>query len=126
MAIERIIIAVIVASSLISMASAIAGEATYYTTYVPSSCYGFEDQGTMIAAANPGLFNNRAACGRFYKVRCTGPTNNVPNACRNGEVTVKIVDLCPGCGPNQLDLSLQAFSIIGNPDAGRIRIDYVQ
>ncbi|KAG8372459.1 hypothetical protein BUALT_Bualt12G0068400 [Buddleja alternifolia] len=123
MAIERVLIAVLIAASLISMASAIPGTATFYTVYVPSSCYGFQDQGTMIAAANPGLFNNRAACGRRYRVRCTGGTNSVP-ACRNGEVIVRIVDLCPGCGPDQLDLSREAFSAIANPDAGRIRIDY--
>ncbi|KAI3444100.1 hypothetical protein Pfo_000765 [Paulownia fortunei] len=127
MAIERVIITVIIASSLISMASAIAGTATFYTTYVPSACYGFQDQGTMIAAANPGLYNNGAACGRRYRVRCTGPTNQgIPQPCRNGEITVRIVDLCPGCGANQLDLSQQAFSRIANPDAGRIRIDYNQ
>ncbi|KAG8372458.1 hypothetical protein BUALT_Bualt12G0068300 [Buddleja alternifolia] len=123
MAIERVIFAVLIASSLISMVSAIAGTATFYTTYIPSACYGFQDQGTMIAAANPSLFNNRAACGTSYRVRCTGSTNSVP-ACRNGEVIVRIVDLCPGCGPNQLDLSREAFSRIANPDAGRIRIDY--
>ncbi|KAL8488757.1 hypothetical protein ACS0TY_024887 [Phlomoides rotata] len=126
MGIERVIISVIIISSLISIASAIAGTSTFYTPpYVPSSCYGFDDQGTMIAAANAGLFNNRAACGLFYRVTCTGPTNSVP-ACRSGSVRVKIVDLCPGCGPDQLDLSQEAFSVIANPDAGRIRIDYVR
>ncbi|KAK4404481.1 EG45-like domain containing protein [Sesamum angolense] len=124
MAIERLIILALVASTLISMASAIPGTATFYTVYVPSACYGFQDQGTMIAAANPALYNNGAACGRSYRVRCTGPTNNVPNVCRNGEITVRIVDLCPGCGADQLDLSQEAFSMIADPNAGRIRIDY--
>ncbi|KAL7097345.1 hypothetical protein ACP275_10G138800 [Erythranthe tilingii] len=127
MAVEiRVIMAVVIASTLISMASAIDGTATYYTTYVPSACYGFQDQGTLIAAANPSLYNNGAACGRRYRIRCTGGTNQTPNPCRSGEVTVRIVDLCPGCGANQLDLSQQAFSTIGNLDAGRIRIDYTQ
>ncbi|CAA2968231.1 Hypothetical predicted protein [Olea europaea subsp. europaea] len=122
MAIERIIIATLIATSLISMASAIPGTATFYTTLVPSACYGFEDRGTMVAAANPSLYNNGAACGRRYRVRCTGPAN----ACTGNEVTVTIVDLCPGCGNDQLDLSQQAFSVIANPDAGRIMIDYNQ
>ncbi|KAL0453800.1 UNVERIFIED_CONTAM: EG45-like domain containing protein [Sesamum latifolium] len=125
MAIQRVIIFMLVASSLISMAYAIAGTATYYTVYVPSACYGFQDQGTMIAAANSALYNNGAACGRRYRVRCTGPTNQgIPQPCRNGEITVKIVDRCPGCGANQLDLSQQAFSSIADPNAGRIRIEY--
>ncbi|XP_051120283.1 EG45-like domain containing protein [Andrographis paniculata] len=125
MGVERLILAAIVASSLFSIAVAIAGEATFYTTYVPSSCYGFASQGTMIVAANSQLFNNKAACGRTCRVRCTGRTNlGVPQPCRNGEVTVRIVDLCPGCGANQLDLSQEAFSIIADPNAGRIKIDY--
>ncbi|KAG8372460.1 hypothetical protein BUALT_Bualt12G0068500 [Buddleja alternifolia] len=119
MLIERVVILALIATGLISMASAIPGTATFYTTYVPNAC-GFPNPGTMIAAVNSGLYSNGAACGRSYRVRCTGPTN----LCRNGEVTVRIVDLCAGCGPNQLDLSQEAFSIIANPDAGRIQIDY--
>ncbi|KAI4295344.1 hypothetical protein L6164_035398 [Bauhinia variegata] len=116
----------LVITSLASTASAISGTATYYTVYVPSACYGNAQQGTLIAAANPSLYNKGAACGRRYRVTCTGGTNQVPNPCRGGSVTVKIVDLCPGCGANQLDLSQEAFSKIGNPDAGRIKIDYTQ
>ncbi|XP_073158283.1 EG45-like domain containing protein [Henckelia pumila] len=125
MAMERVIILALIATSLISVASAIAGTATYYTVYVPSACYGFTDKGVMIAAANRALYNNGAACGSFYKVRCTGPTNQgVPQPCRNGEITVQIVDLCPGCTDNQLDLSQEAFSMIADPNAGRIQIEY--
>ncbi|KAL2502379.1 Expansin-like EG45 domain-containing protein [Forsythia ovata] len=97
-----------------------------------SKCYGNQGQGTMIAAANPSLYNNGAACGtsacgRRYRVKCTGGTNNgVPHPCTGSEETVTIVDLCPGCGNNQLDLSQQVFSTIANPDAGRIRIDYTR
>ncbi|GER52089.1 expansin-related protein 2 [Striga asiatica] len=119
MATQRIIILAIAASSLVSMACAIPGTATYYTPpYVASACFGNEDQGTMIAAANLDLFNNRAACGQSYTVTCTGGN------CRNGAVTVKIVDFCPPCGPDQLDLSQEAFAVIADPSAGRIQIDY--
>lgn len=95
-----------------------------FLNFSASSCYGYQDQGTMILAANSALFNNRASCGRTCTVRCTGGTNQTPNPCRNGQVTVRIVDLCPGCGADQVDLSQEAFSIIANPDAGRVRIDY--
>ena len=91
-----------------------------------SACYGFEDRGTMIAAASPALYANGAACGRRYSVACTSGTNAVPNPCRNGRVTVTVVDLCPGCPANGLDLSQEAFSIIADPAAGRINIDYTQ
>ncbi|KAB1201863.1 EG45-like domain containing protein [Morella rubra] len=112
--------------SFISVASAISGTATYYTVYTPSACYGYQGQGVMIAAANNALYNNGAACGKMYRVTCTGATNQgVPKPCR-GSVTVKIVDRCPGCAANQLDLSQQAFSTIADPAAGKITIDYVQ
>ncbi|KAK1551330.1 hypothetical protein Q3G72_034014 [Acer saccharum] len=112
----------------VSVALAIPGTATYYTTYVPSACYGFEDHGVMIAAAGDALWQNGAACGRMYSVTCTGPTNQgVPQPCRGGSVTVKIVDRCPspGCQAN-IDLSEQAFSQIADTAAGKINIDYTQ
>ncbi|KAL6873818.1 hypothetical protein ACP4OV_013900 [Aristida adscensionis] len=101
------------------------GTATYYTVYTPSACYGFADQGTMIAAASDGLWDGGAACGRMYTVSCAGGTNAVPNPCTGGAVTVKIVDRCPspGCQAT-LDLSQEAFAAIGNPDAGKILINY--
>lgn len=79
----------------------------------------------MIVAADPGLFNSKAACGKTCTVRCTGGTNQgTPQPCLDGEVTVTIVDLCPECAANQLDLSLEAFSAIANPDAGKITVEY--
>ncbi|TVU08623.1 hypothetical protein EJB05_42032, partial [Eragrostis curvula] len=103
------------------------GTATYYTVYTPSACYGYQDQGTMIAAASDALWDGGAACGRMYTVSCAGGTNATPNPCKGGSVTVKIVDRCPspGCQAT-LDLSQQAFDAIGNLDAGKILINYNQ
>ncbi|XP_076904359.1 EG45-like domain containing protein [Bidens hawaiensis] len=110
---------------LISVAHATAGQATYYTVYTPSSCYGYQNRGNMVVAANSGLFNNKAACGRRCRVTCTGRTNlGVLQPCTGRSVDVTIVDLCPGCAPNQLDLSSEAFAMIADPNAGRINIDY--
>ncbi|XP_059440102.1 EG45-like domain containing protein [Corylus avellana] len=112
--------------TFISVTSAISGTATFYTVYVPSACYGYEDQGVMIAAVSDALWENGAACGRMYSVTCTGPTNQgVPQPCR-GTVTVKVVDRCPGCDANNIDLSQEAFSAIADPNAGKINIDYNQ
>ncbi|XP_022853575.1 EG45-like domain containing protein [Olea europaea var. sylvestris] len=123
----QVILMVGILICLTSIAIAESGTATFYTPpYVPSACYGFQEKGTVIAAANPSLYNNGAACGRRYRVKCTGGTNSVPNPCTGQEVTVTIVDRCPGCGNNQFDLSQEVFSTIANPDAGRIVIDYTQ
>ncbi|GMP36271.1 hypothetical protein CsSME_00008452 [Camellia sinensis var. sinensis] len=124
----RAIMMVCIAASLISVASAIAGTATYYNVYVPSACYGYQDQGVMIAAASDALWNNGAACGKMYSVSCTGATNQgVPQPCKSGSVTVKIVDRCPspGCQAT-IDLSQEAFSAIADTAAGKINIDYNQ
>ncbi|KNA14513.1 hypothetical protein SOVF_106900 [Spinacia oleracea] len=122
---SMIILAIAIFASFVSVVIAVPGQATYYTTYVPSSCYGFEDHGTMIAAASGDVFQNRAACGRRYRVTCTSGTNQgVPQPCRGGSVIVEVVDLCPGCSANGLDLSFEAFSVIADPNAGRINIDF--
>ncbi|XP_062227723.1 EG45-like domain containing protein [Phragmites australis] len=112
---------------LVSASLADQGTATYYTVYTPSACYGFQDEGTMIAAASDGLWDGGRACGRMYSVSCAGGTNATPNPCKSGSVTVKIVDRCPspGCRAT-LDLSEQAFNAIGNLDAGKILINYNQ
>ncbi|XP_078156911.1 putative EG45-like domain containing protein 1 [Carex rostrata] len=111
---------------LVSVTVATAGTATYYTTYTPSACYGYTDEGTMIAAASDTLWNNGAACGNMYTVTCTGGTNaGIPQPCTGNTVTVKIVDYCPpsGCQAT-IDLSQEAFSAIANTDAGKINIEY--
>ncbi|XP_023731750.1 EG45-like domain containing protein [Lactuca sativa] len=122
----RVFFLIAMVAYLTSVAHAIAGQATFYTPpYVPSSCFGFEDRGVMILAANSGLFANRAACGDRYRVTCTGRTNDgVLNPCTGRSVDVTVVDLCPGCAANQVDLSQEAFAVIANTDAGRINIEY--
>ncbi|KAK3014272.1 hypothetical protein RJ639_008972 [Escallonia herrerae] len=109
--------------SLISVGSAVPGTATFYTSYVPSACYGNQDNGVLIAAASDPLWNNGAICGKTYTVTCTGATNAVPHPCTGQSVTVKVVDHCPGCG-GTLDLSREAFATIANPVAGIIKIDF--
>ncbi|KAL0383160.1 UNVERIFIED_CONTAM: EG45-like domain containing protein [Sesamum calycinum] len=107
------------------MAYAVPGIATFSTSSLPTACYGFQNQGTLFAAVGPDLYDNGTACGRRYRIRCTGPANqNVPQPCRNGEVVVTIVDLCVTCQLDQFDLSEEAFSRIADPNAARIRIEY--
>ncbi|XP_010926571.1 EG45-like domain containing protein [Elaeis guineensis] len=125
---KRFVLLLAVLLGLQSLVAATPGTATYYTQYVPSSCYGYEDEGTMIAAASDAIWDNRAACGRMYSVRCTGATNEgVPHPCKDTSVVVKIVDYCPppGCRAT-IDLSQEAFAAIADLNAGKIDIDYTQ
>ncbi|PWA72894.1 Barwin-like endoglucanase [Artemisia annua] len=122
----RVFVVIAMVACLTSVAHAIAGQATFYTPpYIPSSCFGNENRGNMILAANSGLFANRAACGTRYRVTCTGRTNlGVLEPCTGRSVDVTVVDLCPGCNSDQVDLSQEAFAVIANTDAGRINIEY--
>ncbi|XP_055824608.1 EG45-like domain containing protein [Solanum dulcamara] len=81
----------------------------------------------MIAAASDTIWGNRAACGRMYRVTCTGPTNQgVPQPCTGTSVVVKVVDYCPPGCRGTIDLSQEAFSQIANIDAGKIKINFNQ
>ncbi|XP_077223137.1 EG45-like domain containing protein [Tasmannia lanceolata] len=112
---------------LVPLTDAVPGTAIYHTApYVPSSCYGHEDKGVMLASASDAIWDNGAACGRRYSIRCTGPTNQgVPQPCRGSSVVVMIDDHCASCQAT-LDLSQEAFSEIADLSAGKIKIDYQQ
>ncbi|XP_050230846.1 EG45-like domain containing protein [Mercurialis annua] len=102
------------------------GTATFYTPpYIPSSCYGNSEEGVMIAAASDALWDDRAACGRKYKVTCLSATNQGdPHPCTGNSVVVKIVDYCPSGCRGTIDLSQEAFAHIANPDAGKVNIAF--
>ncbi|CAI0438690.1 unnamed protein product [Linum tenue] len=93
-----------------------------------SACFGEKHEGVMTAAANEdALWHRGDACGKVYKVRCVGGTNQgVARPCKKGKtVTVKIIDLCPsnGCQAT-IDLSREAFAHIADPDEGIINIAF--
>ncbi|KAH8667386.1 RlpA-like double-psi beta-barrel-protein domain-containing protein-containing protein [Tricladium varicosporioides] len=95
---------------------ALSGEATYYggnvaggtcsfSTYtLPSGIYG-----TALSDANWANSGNCGAC-----VSVTGPSGN--------SITAMIVDQCPGCGTNHLDLFPDAFSALADPTKGIIDV----
>ncbi|KAK6237117.1 hypothetical protein QUC31_020905 [Theobroma cacao] len=120
----------LIALLLFSLTSAQnSGIATYYTpSCMPSACYGFEDQGVMIAAASEAIWNNGAACGQLYQVNCLSGTNaGTPMPCQGrGVVVVKIVDRCPAGCRGTIDLSQEAFALIADPNSGVINISYQQ
>lgn len=47
------------------------------------------------------------------------------NPARAGsEVVVTVVDLCVGCGPEHIDMSISAFDVIGPLGAGKMAVEY--
>ncbi|KAJ3695971.1 hypothetical protein LUZ60_001348 [Juncus effusus] len=98
------------------------GTAAYYTApYTPSQCYGYTDEGTMIAAASDPIWDNGAACGRMYTIKCNSKAG-IP--CTGATVTVKVVDYCEKCNYT-FYISQEAFQKLStNLDVGTIKIYY--
>ena len=91
------------------------GDGTYYGATGGGACsYDPSPSNLMVAAMNAPQWQNSQVCGTCVDV--TGP---------KGTVTVRIVDLCPECKSGDLDLSEQAFTMIADKAAGRVRISWV-
>ena len=90
------------------------GIATYYSATGEGAC-SFDPSPTdlMVAAMNAEEYENSAVCGAF--IHAIGP---------KGEVTVRIVDLCPECQAGHLDLSEEAFAQIADLPLGRVPITW--
>jgi expansin (peptidoglycan-binding protein) len=106
------------ATNAATSANSKSGQATFYggnvsggmcsfTGYtIPSGLYG-----TALSDAN---WDNGANCGSCVSV--TGPSGT--------KVTAMIVDQCPGCGTNHLDLFPDAFAKLASPSKGEIDIEW--
>ncbi|KAF5461805.1 hypothetical protein F2P56_017873 [Juglans regia] len=119
-------IMVIIAICLMSeAANAEQGTAIFYDPpYIPSACYGRQNHGVLVAGASDAIWRNRAACGKKYRVTCTGGANLAPHPCKPGNVVVEIVDYCSSPCNGTINLSRDAFSKIADPVAGKVKIEY--
>ncbi|KAK6927525.1 RlpA-like protein, double-psi beta-barrel domain [Dillenia turbinata] len=101
--------------------------ASYTPPYTPTKCYGNQqDQfppGNLFVAVSDGLWDNGAACGRRYRLRCLSGTNR---PCKDGSIEVKVVDYCPKnpC-PSTMLLSSDAFAAISSSNM-KINIEYIE
>ncbi|CAN6456126.1 unnamed protein product [Victoria cruziana] len=93
--------------------------ASYTAPYIPTQCWGYDQSrfpaNNMFVSAGEMLWDNGAACGRRYKVRCIGGRDR---PCVGGFVDVTVVDACGTfpC-PSTFLFSTDAFQQISrNPD----------
>lgn len=90
------------------------GLATYYAATGDGAClFGPSPADLMVAAMNADEYDNAAYCGAYVHV--VGP---------KGQVTVRIVDLCPECNAGHLDLSQEAFGLIADLPQGVVGITW--
>lgn len=80
--------------------------------------------GNLFVAVNEGLWDNGAACGRRYRLRCLSG-NNRP--CKDGTIDVRVVDFCQKSPcPSTILLSNDAFSAISRSANAKINVEYIQ
>lgn len=97
-----------------ALSAAVSGSGTFYAADGSGQCsFDASPDNLMVAALNPSDFEGSAACGTY--IRATGP---------KGSVTVRVVDLCPGCAKGDIDFSAEAFKLIGDPAVGRVAITW--
>ncbi|CAN1271145.1 EG45-like domain containing protein [Linum perenne] len=111
------------------------GSASWYRPpYLPTACNGNDGSqfptSNLFAAAGEGIWDNGAACGRQYRVRCQSAVAR--GSCKPGQIVqVKIVDRAqtlvsqPPFKGTTIVLSQTAFGIIADSTASTaINIDY--
>lgn len=90
------------------------GVATYYAATGDGACgFGPSPNDLNVAAMDQPEWSGSGVCGECVAV--TGP---------KGNVTVRVVDLCPECEMGHLDLSQQAFAQIADVSAGKVPITW--
>ncbi|RVW53905.1 EG45-like domain containing protein [Vitis vinifera] len=100
----------------------------YAAPYLPTACYGSDlskfPSSNLFASAGDGIWDNGAACGRQYFVRCLSA--HTAGTCKAGQVIkVKIVDRASRSG-EILVLSTIAFGAIANPSAAWVNIEFAE
>ncbi|QHO32332.1 EG45-like domain containing protein [Arachis hypogaea] len=112
------------------------GTASHYgPPFLPTACYGKDasefPSSNMFASAGEGIWDNGAACGRQYQVRCISAA--APRTCIPGQlIQIKIVDRAqstvsrPSRDGTSMVLSTTAFQAIANASASLINIEFQQ
>jgi rare lipoprotein A (peptidoglycan hydrolase) len=88
------------------------GKASFYTEWKsnPGSC-GKIPSDPMLCAVHPSLMP--ASCGKCIMIDYNGK-----------KLKVKVTDTCPGCTPDKIDLSDEAFTKLDSKDKGILSIKW--
>ncbi|XP_030446110.2 EG45-like domain containing protein [Syzygium oleosum] len=142
---QLLILLASVATATAAGAGVHAGTASYYgSPYLPTVCNGDDPSqlpsNGMFAAAGDELWDNGAACGREYTVRCVSLSRSIPGNCTDDDpIRVKIIDWARSSksaaaasaskqageeGGAALVLSERAFKSIAKPFADSIGVEY--
>lgn len=105
-------------SSSTALSGSNSGQATYYGGNISGGTCSFSTyslpSGIFGTALSDSNWDHAGNCGACIEV--TGPSGN--------SIKAMIVDECPGCGTNHLDLFPDAFSALANPTLGIINVTW--
>ncbi|CEG70751.1 hypothetical protein RMATCC62417_06591 [Rhizopus microsporus] len=112
-----VFVTVIQAASLEARGAKKSGHATFYSVNKSGkpSCGGDADNDDMVVALSKHRMGkgHKKPCGEKIKVHG-----------ERGFVTVKVVDTCPECDKNDIDLSPAAFKKIAHKKDGRVKVKW--
>ncbi|CAD5194314.1 unnamed protein product, partial [Musa acuminata subsp. malaccensis] len=101
--------------------------ASYGPPYLPTKCNGYDqDQfppSNMFAAVSDALWDNGAACGRRYMLRCLSGPNR---PCKDSIIRVEVVDQCTDPCPANFLLSTAAFTAVSRLNDAKINVEFAQ
>ena len=109
--------------------------ALFFIRYTATACYGNDatqfPSSNLFASAGEGIWDNGAACGRQYLVRCISAAH--PRTCIPGQtIQIRIVDRAlssvsrPSRHGATIVLSKTAFRMIARPSTSYINIEFQQ
>ncbi|CAK9154448.1 unnamed protein product [Ilex paraguariensis] len=109
--------------------------ARYPPPYLPTACYRNDPTpfptSNLFAAAGDGIWDNGAACGRQYLVRCISAAT--PGTCKPDQtIQIRILDYGlvttspPSVSGTTIVMSETAFGSIANSTASSINIEFQQ
>ena len=90
------------------------GDATYYAATGAGNCsFPASPENMMVAAINAADYVDSALCGAYVQVKGANDT-----------IIVRIVDQCPDCPANRIDLSPEAFAELADLSIGVVPISW--
>ncbi|KAI4380943.1 hypothetical protein MLD38_007071 [Melastoma candidum] len=125
---------ILVLALVLSLSRADVGTAAHYSPpYTPTACYGSDPSqfpsSNLFAAAGEGIWDNGAACGRQYLVKCISAS--AAGTCSPDQtIQVRIIDRSetstsrPSLSTATIVLSTTAFGTIAKPTAASINVEY--
>nr|XP_043618846.1 putative EG45-like domain containing protein 1 isoform X2 [Erigeron canadensis] len=130
---QSVLTFVIISNFLLVSHGEVGTAAQYSPPFLP--CYGYDSgqfpSSNLFAAAGDGIWDNGAACGRQYLVKCISATE--PGTCVPDQVIqVRIVDFAlstvspPSYEGTTMVFSDTAFGTIANSSAVSINIEFQQ